>query len=274
MIPARFYSHFAFDPFLNMAIDETLFRIALDTPGYVALRLYTWRPGAITFGLNQRRDRAVDQAALGDTTLIRRVTGGRALYHDGSELTYAVVVNTDGPDDARLGGSVAQSSARIAEALTGFLARLGTESQYLRHTVQADKRPSFFHTAPCFASVARHEIVAGQRKVVASAQRRIGPALLQHGSIKIDGVAYHPALDGPVCPENRRSDLHPLTAQKFREYATVFAGEVGKALGLEIVVSELSETERAIAAVRRGTVEKFSEQRRDMIKHDMVDASL
>ena len=36
--------------------------------------------------------------------------------------------------------------------------------------------------------------MAGQQKVVASAQRRLGNAILQHGSIKVKGLVNHPAL--------------------------------------------------------------------------------
>jgi len=274
MVRARCYTHFALDPHRNMAVDEALFAHALETPGYVALRLYTWQPGAITFGTNQRIENAVDHDALGGTVLIRRVTGGRALYHDESELTYAVVVNTDGLDECRLTGSVAQSSGRIAEAITRFLARLGTESQYLRHTVQADRRPSFFHTAPCFASAARHEIMAGARKIVASAQRRVGSALLQHGSIKIAGVAYHAALDGPECPGNRERDLHPVTAHEFQSHAALFFEELGQFLGLACERAELCRSEEEAVQERRVMVEKFPVERRDIIKQGALDGSL
>ena len=77
MVKASCYSHFAFSPYKNMAVDEYLFRQAMDCPGSVTLRLYTWAPGAITFGLNQKLEKAVDHDALDGCTLIRRVTGGR-----------------------------------------------------------------------------------------------------------------------------------------------------------------------------------------------------
>ncbi|MCK4573421.1 MAG: hypothetical protein KAU36_03575, partial [candidate division Zixibacteria bacterium] len=88
-----FHNHFAAGPHFNMAFDEWLFARACESPGSIMLRLYSWRPGAITFGFNQKEQTAVDCERLNGTPLIRRVTGGRALYHDPSELTYAIAVN-------------------------------------------------------------------------------------------------------------------------------------------------------------------------------------
>jgi len=274
MVKASCYTHFAFSPYKNMAVDEYLFQQALDRPGSVTLRLYTWSPGAITFGLNQKLEKAVDHDALNGCTLIRRVTGGRALYHDPSELTYAVIVNTDGVGDERMAGSVSRTSAVIAEGLTRYLARLGMASQYLRHTRQDDKRPSFFHTAPCFASVARHEIVSDDRKIVASAQRRLGTTLLQHGSIKIRGVAYHPALDGPGCPADRADGLHPVTAQEFQVFSEEFFAELGQFLTLECEPCTLSEEAEKAVEERAVEVEKKALARRDITKQEPVDGSL
>ncbi len=274
MISARFYTDFAADPWFNMAFDEWLFARALDHPGMVALRLYSWRPGAITFGFNQKLEKAIDHERLNDTPLIRRVTGGRALYHDPSELTYAVIVNAGGLQGSVFRGSVRQSSAAISEALTAFLKYVGVDSQYLRHTRQSDHSRSYFHTAPCFDSVARHEVVSTSGKVVASAQRRIGEVLLQHGAIKFNGVAYHAALDGATCPEDRRERLEPVISQRFSELAGVFCSEVGNSLGLVCERARLNEQEAQGVRARRLEVEKNSVARRDIIKQRRVDKSL
>ena len=56
MCSAYFYQTYAGHPYWNMAFDEWLLVRALERPGSLYLRLYTWHPGAITFGYNQRRD--------------------------------------------------------------------------------------------------------------------------------------------------------------------------------------------------------------------------
>jgi hypothetical protein len=179
-----------------MAFDEWLLRQALCDPGLVAFRLYTWLPAAITIGLNQQADIALDWRAVGDTVVIRRATGGRALYHDSTELTYSVVLGADTTGKLCSVGSASRISALIAQGLTRFLAHHGIGAEFVRRSSPLDQRPVASHSTPCFASFARYELVAGGRKVVASAQRRIGEAVLQHGSIKIGGVAYHAALAG------------------------------------------------------------------------------
>ncbi len=184
------------DPYFNMAFDEWLFEQALRDRELTAFRLYTWKPGAITIGLNQRAETALDWQAVGDTVVIRRATGGRALYHDPSELTYSVILGAVAANRLRAGKTISHVSARLAEGLAGFLARQGVGAEFVRRSGPVDQRPVASHTAPCFASVARYELMSGGRKVVASAQRHVGDTVLQHGSIKMSGVAPHPALAG------------------------------------------------------------------------------
>ena len=187
MVVAPLYMHHGADPFFNMAFDEWMFGCVLTQPGMILVRLYSWSPGAITFGLNQRESSAYDHAALGDTPAIRRVTGGRAIYHDPSEITYSVAINTQNLVHERLAGGVSQSSTAIAETLAEFVRLQGVPADYQKQSSADNARPDFFHTAPCFASHARYELIAKGRKIVASAQRRLDEAFLQHGSIKLTG---------------------------------------------------------------------------------------
>jgi lipoate-protein ligase A len=65
---------------------------------------------------------------------------------------------------------------------------------------------------PCFSSSARYEIEFGGRKLVGSAQRRIGSTVLQHGSILI-GAAHldlskYLALDTAARADIRTDMLH------------------------------------------------------------------
>lgn len=274
MMSAACFAQYAEEPHRNMAIDEWLFQRAMSRPGTVFLRLYTWQPGAVTFGLNQKVERAVDRKALGATALIRRVTGGRALYHDPSELTYAVVVNLEGLEGHALCGDLTRTLSSIAAALTAFLESLGMRSQYLRQSTPVHRQPEYFHTAPCFDSVARHEITVDNRKVIASAQRRIGTTLLQHGSIKLAGVAYHPALDGPACPPDRVEAPDPVGPQQFQEFSRSFFAAVGRRLDLACYHADFDAIDREGIARQTEEVQKKSCLRRDMIKQGTLTDSL
>jgi lipoate-protein ligase A len=55
---------------------------------------------------------------------------------------------------------------------------------------------------PCFAYAARDEIESGGKKIVGSAQKRLGPAFLQHGSIPLEkDEPFLAAVSRPGEPE-------------------------------------------------------------------------
>ncbi|MFH1373497.1 MAG: hypothetical protein ABII79_06875 [bacterium] len=239
MTTAVFYRHFAGESLRNMAVDEWLAARASLHPGQVFLRLYTWASPTITLGMNQRAETALDPSRLGNTTVIRRVTGGRAIFHEPSELTYAVAANRLNPGTSHLEGSLRQTSEWIAAVLIRFLKRLGIESRYVRQSSATESQRGVLHTTPCFESVARHEIITHSGKIIASAQRRTRSALLQHGSIKLGGVALHRALPGRV----QRSYCAlpaPFTRKQFDRAATLFAQEVGVSLEVPVTMARLN----------------------------------
>ncbi len=81
------------DPAANMAVDETLLRaVAAGARGPV-VRFYRWDPPSLSFGYAQDVARLVDPAvaAASGIGLVRRMTGGRAVFH-GDEWTFSLVV--------------------------------------------------------------------------------------------------------------------------------------------------------------------------------------
>ena len=93
----------------NMAVDESLMSSAQD--GLVTLRFYAWEPGTLSFGRNQTAAGKynADRAAARSIDIVRRPTGGRAVYHH-QELTYAVTAPAD------LWGSLRETYCRINQA--------------------------------------------------------------------------------------------------------------------------------------------------------------
>ncbi len=243
---AYFYAHESGNPYFNMAFDEWLLARAVKEPGTVFLRLYRWQPGAITFGFNQRQETALDFSRLGGTPVIRRITGGRAIYHDPSEYTYAIVLNTDGLENTCLKGSLSATSQAIAGALVHFLRSLGIVTDYVRQSSRENARPDFFHKAPCFASRAKYELVSESNKIVASAQKRFGTSLLQHGSIKLFGVIAHPALDYSITHPLLDHEL--LAGKEFKEISRIFLEVMSRFFNLDItpVTNNSEEDLRAL----------------------------
>lgn len=160
----------------NMARDEHLLARAGAAPGAPVLRLYSFRPPAITIGYHQRPERAIDFAAAraDGVDVVRRVTGGRALLHDG-ELTYCVV----SPLSAPRAPISTELYLRISEALAGALRSIGVRAEVSRG---APGR-AMGAAAPCLLSTTRWELTARGRKIAGSAQRSMRGAVLQHGSI-------------------------------------------------------------------------------------------
>ena len=239
MVNAPFYSHYKGEPFFNMAFDDWLLACALEGRHPFAARLYSWAPDAITIGLNQDAARAVRRDRLGKTIVIRRVTGGRAVFHDRSELTYAVAMDMSVASESRPIGSLSATSEAVAEALRLFLRRLGVDAERVRTSSPKNAQRSFFHRAPCFDSRARYELVTAGRKVVASAQRRIANVLLQHGSIKLFGDIPHGALGDSG--GRSESGLPELTDKIFHEASVHFREVLAESFGLNLTAVSLDE---------------------------------
>jgi lipoyl(octanoyl) transferase len=161
----------------NMALDEALMEHARRSGEWV-LRVYGWARPTLSFGRNQTARGAYDDDAIRrrDLDVVRRPTGGRAILHD-REVTYSVAAPAD---DA---GPLGASYARINRLLVDGLRRLGVDAAV------ADRRGAHLPpgTTPCFAEPAAGELVLGDRKLAGSAQWREDGALLQHGSILVDG---------------------------------------------------------------------------------------
>ncbi len=165
----------------NMAVDEFLLNRVEKNGGAPVLRLYSFSPPAITLGYHQAAAKAIDlEAATADgLDVVRRITGGRALLHDG-ELTYSVTAPVGPPFGQGLADTFLVIAGVIVSALrgAGIDACLGSA----KHTGIESTMSS-----PCLVSTSRHEITAEGKKISGSAQRRTGGAFIQHGSILLRG---------------------------------------------------------------------------------------
>lgn len=157
----------------NMAVDEALLQSARDAVSTV--RFYRWEPGCLSFGRNQTaRDRYdPDAIARAGVDVVRRPTGGRAVFHH-REVTYSVVAPTG------QWGSLRDCYQRINRALTRGLRELGVPADLVEAGQGRAPRPT---TRACFRDPVTGEVTAGGKKLVGSAQWRDDGAFVQHGSI-------------------------------------------------------------------------------------------
>ena len=82
--------------YLNMAIDEAILTAHLHGHVPPTLRVYRWDPPTLSIGHFQNLKREVDDEKCSELGIdvVRRLTGGRAVFHQ-DELTYSVVVSNE-----------------------------------------------------------------------------------------------------------------------------------------------------------------------------------
>jgi lipoate-protein ligase A len=159
----------------NMGVDEALLGTAL-CQGLPSLRFYTWDRPWLSVGYAQQIAPAErSRFARAGVGWVRRLTGGRAVLH-GADLTYTIAA----PEGA-LPEGIRESYSAIADALLRALLGLGVPATRSEPGLLAPGAGVF----DCFARPARDEICLAGRKLSGSAQRRVGGALLQHGSIRL-----------------------------------------------------------------------------------------
>jgi len=188
-----------------MALDEAMAR-SLEG-GQALLRTYAWTRPTVSFGRNEpARGLWSEDAAEGlGMDFVRRPTGGRVVLHD-TEVTYTVLV------PVRAMGGPREAYRRINAALAAAMRGLGADVDAVGGETP-DTLP--LDAGPCFQSPAEGEVVGLGRKLIGSAQARVGGALLQHGSIILSGdqsrlAALNPEADGFERPATLEELVGPV----------------------------------------------------------------
>ena len=208
----------------NMAIDEALWRARQAGSAPPTLRFFAWAPPTVSLGYGQalRRDVDVETCRALGVGLVRRPTGGSAIYHDGPEreLTYSV---TAVAADLGIGPDLLETYQWIGRALLRGLRALGAPAELVPERPPDGPAPAF-----CFARTGVFEIEAGGRKLVGSAQRRQGDSFLQHGAVLL-------GVDAP-----RLRALFPTTRDPLSTLTTLEAA-LGRRPSFDEVATALTE---------------------------------
>ncbi|MEM2922453.1 MAG: biotin/lipoate A/B protein ligase family protein [Candidatus Bathyarchaeia archaeon] len=152
------------DAYTNMAIDEAILnQVSIyDSPN--TIRMYRWCPSAVSIGYFQSIQEEVDleYCAKKGVDVVRRITGGGAVYHDfNGEVTYSLILSEkDGvaPKD-------------LLESYTVLCGGIVKGLQYLG--LDAEFKPV-------------NDIIVNGRKISGNAQTRRQGVILQHGTVLVD----------------------------------------------------------------------------------------
>ena len=161
----------------NMAVDEYLFR-SLEIESGTHLRFYSWARPTVSLGYSQKVDHVLNAAYCRreGIDIVRRITGGKLVLHD-REVTYSLCSS----DTGTFGTTLTESYRLISSGLMRGLERMGLRPRLADAPPQSYVRGDL----PCFSYPARDEIEIDGRKIVGSAQKRVGGRFLQHGSVPL-----------------------------------------------------------------------------------------
>ena len=231
-----------YDCYMNMAIDEAILRRVSVDLAPNTLRLYRWKPSAVSIGYFQTLEREVDldyckERGIG---VVRRMTGGGAVFHDHrGELTYSLIVRQG---EGGIPEDISESYRVICGGLVAGLGRLG---------VKAEFRPI-------------NDVVVNGRKISGSAQTRRRGVILQHGTIllKVDVRTMFKALkvSGEKVSDKMIKSVEERVTSLSRELKReVSFGEAfealrrgfEEALGVEFARAKLGDEELKLAAKLR-----------------------
>ena len=140
----------------NMGVDQALMTTAEDS--VPVLRLYGWKPSAVSIGYFQSLEEEVDvkKCKKAGIDVVRRLTGGGAVLHE-HELTYSFITKI-------YPTNIMESYRLICEPVVMCLKNLGLDAKF----------------SPL------NDIIVGDKKVSGNAQTRRKNTLLQHGTILLD----------------------------------------------------------------------------------------
>lgn len=153
----------AYDAYTNMAIDEALLTLRSKGRSPNTIRFYRWKPSAVSIGYFQilEQEVNVDSCHRRGIDIIRRMTGGGAVYHDyEGEVTYSIIVDQENP---KIPDDILKSYEVVCKGIVLGLERLG---------IRAEFKPI-------------NDIVANGRKISGNAQTRRLGVVVQHGTVLV-----------------------------------------------------------------------------------------
>jgi len=225
------------DAYSNMSIDESVMIHVAQNKSPPTIRLYGWRPPAVSIGYFQGLEEEIDLNMCKELGVdyIRRITGGGAVFHD-SEVTYSFAIHEM---NSLIPKNVLDSYKVICSGIIEGLKDLEIEANF----------------------VPLNDILVNGKKISGSAQTRRNHAILQHGTVLMDTdvakmfsilkVPSEKLKDKLISDVKERvTSIKQVLSKdvRFEDVCSALAGGFERSLDIELALSELSETEMSLAS--------------------------
>jgi lipoate-protein ligase A len=224
------------DAYSNMSIDESIMVHVAQNMSPPTIRLYGWQPPAVSIGYFQGMEEEIDLRKCKELGVdyVRRITGGGAVFHE-SEVTYSFAIHQK---NSLIPKNVLDSYKMICSGIIEGLKDLKIKAEF----------------------VPLNDILVNGKKISGSAQTRRNHAILQHGTVLLDTDVNKMFSILKVPSEKLKDKLISnvkervtsikevlLEDVRFEDICSSLASGFEKALNIELVQGELSETEMNLA---------------------------
>jgi lipoate-protein ligase A len=188
-----------------MALDAVAAETAA-AGGPRTVRVYRWEPSTLSLGYRTDPE-DVDWAGCRErgVSVVRRPTGGGAIYHDEyGDISYSVIAPAE-----ELPGDLMETYDLLCQPLLSACAAMGVPAGFAD-----EERPAVYEPA-CYLRAVHpaHDVVYGGRKLSGNAQYRRRDSVIQHGSLTYSATP-EATLD---CFADLPADVTP---ERFRERVT------------------------------------------------------
>ena len=146
---------------MNMAIDESIVESVAKNKSLPTIRFYKWKNNSVSLASNQNQDEInLDLCRKNNVDVVRRITGGRSVYHGKTDFTYSVVAPIK-----IFNSSIKNAYAEICSWIINALKDLGIKAQLEN----------------------KNDIMVGGRKISGNAAKLMENGIyLQHGTLIYD----------------------------------------------------------------------------------------
>jgi len=179
-----FLSTFRCPPDQNMLIDRWMLDCLCQSQREEIWRIYSWEPSAISVGKNQKIDTVIEREKILEKgiELVKRPTGGRAIYHKGD-----ICISTSGMINSRQDPGLNAMSIynRFAEILSLFFENIRVKVEIARGPRFKPVDRSGIGKLPCFLSATPYELLSSGKKIAGIALFSAKDRYLIQSSIRI-----------------------------------------------------------------------------------------